>query len=293
MKTLINITGILIGLSLSVMLNSCTETITKEEHSEDITNLMESDEITRDSLEKLYIATIDEIDNNLDVIRNKEGVIILGPNSNVSENISKKDHILNNIRMINSLMEENRQKIAMLEKSLAYYKQDKTELVNSISEVKNRMSLQEQEINDLKNLLAQNDFTINELNRKLNEKTMLTELMIEENSLLEKDLNRVYFAIGTYKELKNRHLVKKEGGILGIGLVKTINKDNPDNSEFSELNKTETTIIELNGKKPKIITKHPLNSYTMNITGNNIAQLTIKDPESFWNFSKHLIVEVK
>lgn len=294
MKATNKITSVIIGLSVIAILNtSCTETITQEEHRAEIANVIESDETTRDSLEKLYIATLDEIDHNLDIIRDKEGYIIMGPKSNSSENISKRDQILNNISMINSLIEDNRQKIAKLEKSLASYKKGKKELLHSIDQAKERMTLQEQEINELKTLLAQNEFKINELNKKLDEKTMLAESLVERNTVLDKDLNRVYFASGTYKELKAKHILMKEGGVLGIGRVKAIDKNNLDKSKFSELSQKETSTIVLNGKKPKLITKHPVNSYTINPTGDEMAQLTIKDPNSFWSYSKYLVVEVK
>lgn len=292
MKAPKTITGIFLTVSTLLVLNSCTETITQEEHRAEIANLIESDENTRDSLEKVYIATLDEIDKNLDAIHSKEGVIILGPKNN-SENISKKEHILTNITMINSLLEENKQKLEKLEKSLASYKRGKKEMLKSIEQAKERMALQEQEINELKTLLAQNEFKINELNQKLDAKTVQANALTAQNTLLDKDLNRVYFASGTYKELRDKHILMKEGGVLGVGRVRTLDKNNLDKTKFAELSQKETTAIVLNGKKPKLITKHPINSYTISPSGDEMAQLTIKDPGSFWSYSKYLVVEVK
>lgn len=289
MKTL-KINSLILGLTSLLFLNSCTETVTKEEHQTQIANLIESDENKRDSLEKFYIATLDEIDNNLDAIRGKEGVIVLGPVSDAQ--LSKREQILNHINSINGLMADNKKKLAKLEKSLASYKHGKKELLNSINQAKERMALQEQEINDLKNLLAQNEFKINELNQKVTETNTLAESLVEQNTKLDKDLNRVYFASGTYDELKSKHILTKEGGILGIGRVKTLD-GNLDKTKFNELSQKETTTIVLKGKKPKLITKHPVNSYTVNPTDTDVAQLTITDPNSFWSYSKYLVVEVQ
>lgn len=297
MKTTSKISQFLLILSTIVLLGSCAETITQEEHRAEIANLIESDANTRDSLEKMYITTLDDIDNNLDVIRDKEGLIIMGPKSNNDLGMSKRDQILNNISMINTLLEDNKNKIATLEKSLASYKRGKKELLNSISKAKERMFQQEQDIASLKALLAENDFKIADLSKKLDEKTMLAESLTSENStlkeqntVLDKDVNRVYFASGTYKELKKNNIIAKQGGVLGLGRVKTLNTT-LDKSKFSELSQKENTTIALSGKKPKLITKHPINSYTVNVTGDEMAQLTIKDPTSFWSYSKYLVVE--
>lgn len=298
MKTTSKIRNFLLILSTIILLGSCAETITQEEHRAEIANLIENDANTRDSLEKMYIATLDDIDNNLDAIRDKEGLIIMGPKSNNDLGMSKRDQILNNISMINTLLEDNKAKLDKLEKSLASYKQGKKELLKSISQAKERMLLQEQDIASLKALLAENDFKIAELSKKLDEKTMLSETLTsenttlkEQNTVLDKEVNRVYFASGTYKELKKNNIVAKEGGVLGLGRVKTLEK-NLDKSKFSELSQKENTTIALSGKKPKLISRHPINSYTVNITGDDMAQLTIKDPNSFWSYSKYLVVEV-
>lgn len=296
MKT-IKIAASLLGLSALLLLNSCAETITQEEHRAEIASIVEADENERDSLEKSYIATLDEIDNNLDAIRGKEGAILLGKKTS-DDNLSKRDQIIGNISAINTLLDENREKLAKMEKSLASYKSGKKELLKSINQAKERMALQEQEISDLKRLLQENDFKIAELSRKLDEQTALAQNMTaqntaltEQNITLDKEVNRVYFVSGTYKELKSSNILVKEGGVLGIGRVKALNK-NLDKSKFSELSQRDNTTLVLKGKKPKIITRHPINSYTVSATGDDMAQLTIKDPNSFWSTSKYLVVEV-
>lgn len=289
------ITGILLGLSALTMLNSCEKTIPVTQHDTEVAILnsqISSDERMRDSLEGIYIATLDEIDNNLDKIRDKEGIIIMGPKTNSDLKSSKKERIVNNISMINTLLEENKSKLAKLERSLSAYKKGKVELVRSINLAKERQQLLEDEIEELKAVLAQNEFKISDLNKQLDEKNSQLATLSEKNTNMDKDLNRVYFTEGTYKELKGKKIIVKEGGVLGVGRVETL-QQNLDKSKFTELNQKETTSIVLNGKKPKLITKHPANSYSVSTTENDLAQLTIKDPESFWSYSKYLVVEVK
>src|SRR4051812_20901979 len=64
--------------------------------------------MARDSLENELVETMDEINRNLDVIKEKQGMISLEGNS---EDISKKTEILHNISIINDLIDANRRKI--------------------------------------------------------------------------------------------------------------------------------------------------------------------------------------
>lgn len=293
MKTTQKIRNLFLGIVLLVGFASCTETVTKEEHQAEVATLVETNETKQDSIERMYITTLDEIDNNLDAIREKEGLIVMGPKSNNDLGITKREQILNNISMINTLLADNKAKMSKLESSLSSYKKGKKELLNSINQSKERIAAQEQQIAELKTLLAENDYKIGELNKKIDEQSLVVETVKAENTQLDKDLNRVYFASGTYKELYSKRILTKEGGVLGIGKTKALNKD-LDKSSFAEMSKKESTTIALSGDKPKVITKHPINSYTVTVDEtSNMAQLTIKDPDSFWSVSKYLVVETQ
>jgi chromosome segregation ATPase len=242
------ITNLFLGVTLLASLTSCTETVTMEDYRAGIENTIEADKTTRDSLEKIYIATLDEIDNNLDKIRNKEGIIIMSPKQNSDIGISKKEKIVNNISIINTLLEDNKNKLTKLEKSLSAYKKGKKELLQSINQAKERMALLEGEIQELKTVLAQNEFKISDLNKQLDEKNSQLASLTEKNTILDKDINRVYFTEGTYKQLKGNNIIIKEGGIFGIGRVKIL-RQNLDKSKFKELSQKETTSIVLNGNQ--------------------------------------------
>ncbi|MDP2387743.1 MAG: hypothetical protein Q8M29_15325 [Bacteroidota bacterium] len=289
-KLRINIVGIaLLGL---LFLSSCEDYVNLNEHEKQMAEMQELEEYKQDSIESLYIATLDEIDKNLDAIRDREGVLMLVPASNADVGVDKKEQIINNISMINTLLEENKEKLKKLESSLAYYKKGKKELLSSIEQSKARIQAQENDIQNLKNLLQENNYKISELNKQLDDKTQLAEVLNDKSNKLNKDLNRVYFASGTYKELKQNKIVEKTGGILGLGRVKKLSKE-VDRAKFVELDKTESTVLMVNGKHPKLITNHPVDSYTVTESENDMAQLVIKDPENFWSNSKYLVIEVK
>lgn len=272
-------------------LSSCEETVTKEKHDNSMMELISMEGLKRDSLERMYIATLDEIDGNLDAVRDQYGLLILGPKTNSDLGISKKDQIINNISMINGLLADNKTKIEKLEKSLTKYKSGKTELIKSIEAAKERVLQQEKQIEEIKSLLAEKDFKIGELNQTVNYKNSEIESLVASNKKQEELINKTYFAYGTYKQLKEKQIVKKEGGVLGIKKMKVLN-ENLNKEQFVEMDKTKTTTIPMVGKNPTIISRHPVGTYTIETTGEEVATLTIKDPENFWKVSKYLVVEV-
>lgn len=291
MKKQFKIVAIFASALIILNFSACTETFTRVEHEESIASLLNMEQIKRDSLERVYIATLDEIDGNLDAIREKHGLLILGPNSNGDFVEPKKDQIINNITMINGLLEDNKNKIAKLEKSLDKYREGKKELVRSIELAKEKTLIQEKRILDLKQLLTERDFKIEELSfTVLNQNNQINDLS-NANKVQETKLNKTYFACGTYKQLKAKKIIKKEGGLLGIRKVKVLN-ENFDKEEFTEIDKSKTTSISMSGKDPKLITNHPEGTYEMERGSNDITMLTIKDPENFWRISKYLVVEL-
>lgn len=291
MKTTGKIINGILGVTFILGLTSCEEKISKIEYEKSLSQIAFNNQIKNDSLERVYITTLDEIDENLDAIRDKHGELILGPNTNFDVGITKKQQILNNVTMINGLIEKNKTKIKSLEKSLAQYKMGKKELVESINIAKQKVYEQEKEMQELKMLLAEKDFKIEDLNKTIFAKDETIHQLADRNKEQENKLNKTYFTYGTYAQLKQKNIVQKSGGLLGIKRVKTLNK-NLDKNEFSEIDMLKNTAIPMCGKNPKFITNHPDGTYTLEKKSDALALLTINDPENFWKVSKYLVVEV-
>ncbi|HEY1038214.1 MAG TPA: hypothetical protein VGF30_02365 [Bacteroidia bacterium] len=294
MKT-IKLNILAIGVTMLMGFASCTNhdrEMQLEQEKQKIIQAYNNDQKSRDSIENLYIATLDEIDKNLDMIRTREGIIVLGAKTAADKGIYKKDQIVGGISAINTLLAENKEKLAKLEKSLAFYKNGKKELLKSIEQAKERIVVQEAEIDELKKLLADQQYQIAELNQKLDAKTMEATDLTTQNASLHKEMKKVYFASGTYKKLKEDNILVKEGGVLGLGKVKKLNAP-VDKNKFAVLDQNENTVLPISGKHPKLITNHPFGSYTLTESSNEMAQLVINDPESFWSSSKYLVVEVR
>ncbi|KAK6021373.1 hypothetical protein OSTOST_12953, partial [Ostertagia ostertagi] len=175
---------------------------------------------SKDSIENEMVKTMDEINKNLDLIRDKQGMVA---NTNAAESMTKKEEILHNISLINALLEDNKFKIEQLNKQSKKLGKENSAMKKIAKQTKERIEKQEQEIAMLKEQLAQAEFKIADLNNKLDESQLANEvlssekaLLTETNSKLDKDLNKAYFTYGTYKELKEKNIVEKKGGFLGV-----------------------------------------------------------------------------
>lgn len=297
MKANIRILSIVLGCIFILSTISCQQktnsTVEQDKVlSEAISDAIKSIQFQNDSLKQAYVAALSEIDANLDRIRDEQGYIVLGPNSNSDVGSSTKEQILNNITMISKLLKENKDKIESLEKSLAKYKIGKENIVAQLTEAKEKVKTLEDQIMEIKNLLSEKDFSIAQLNEALdNQNKAIMDLSLK-NEEQEKQLNTIYYACGTFKELKDKKIIEKEGGILGIRSTKVV-CDNLDKSEFAEMDKFKFTEIPVSGKKLKIITKHPESTYSLERQDDNITKISINDPENFWKVSKYLVVEVR
>ncbi len=112
-----------------------------------------------------------------------------------------------------------------------------------------------------------------------------------EISAMRNEINTVYYAIGTMKELKSNGIITKEGGFIGIGRTANVKQDF-NVSYFTEANLTQLKAIPLNAKFAKLLTSHPSDSYK--ISGNKkVDSLYINNASSFWSESKYLVIIVK
>ena len=267
------------------------------EHNK-LINLMEAqktsltDKVTaRDSVISEWITTFDEIERNIAMIKEKEKVITVN-SSNAEISKDKKLQVLDDIKYINTLLEQNKKKIASLDAQLKKSGGTMKVLQNKISELEASMKQNENEISELKTSLVNKKFEVEQLN---------TQMIVMQDTIAKKDekistqtyeMNKAFYTCGTYKELKAKGLLTKEGGFIGLGKTESLTGNFPDTS-FVQIDITKTKSISVNSKGAKLISEHPAGSYEF-ISGKDkkIKSIEIKDPTLFWKISKYAVVEI-
>ena len=109
---------------------------------------------------------------------------------------------------------------------------------------------------------------------------------------LGNELSAAWYTIGTRKELEERGVLLRKGGVLGVGSTAVLNT-NENNERFSQVDIRNTDRIPLTGEKLAHVIEHPTESYEVVKEQDQLAYLRIKDPETFWRLSHLLVAEVR
>ena len=253
----------------------------------------------RDALINEWILTFDQIEQNLNIIKEKEQIITMR-SSDVEFSADKKQQILDDIKFINTLLDENKMKIASLNNQLQKSGGTIKGMQNKLNDLEAAIKHREQEIIVLKTALEAKDFEIIDLNSRMTDLQIIVAQQDEritdqkkEIATQAEELNTAFLVYGTFKDLKEMGLISKEGGILKLGKKGTL-AENFDESYFTPIKITETRAIPVHSKNVKLITKHPAESYELfrDEATNQIAYIEIKDPDEFWKISKYAVVEI-
>jgi hypothetical protein len=261
-------------------------------------NLMETQKTSltdkvnaRDSVINEWITTFDDIEKNIAMIKEKEKLITVN-SSNAEISNDKRLLVLEDIKAINTLLEQNKKKIAFLNAQLNKSGGTIKVLQTKISELEASMKQNENEISELKTSLVEKKFEVEQLN---------TQVTVMQDTIARKDekintqtyeLNRAFYICGTFKELKANGLLTKEGGFIGLGKTKSLTGNFSDNS-FVQIDLTVTKSIPVNSKSAKLISEHPAGSYEyVRDNDKKIISIEITDPILFWKISKYAVVEI-
>ncbi len=289
-------TGI-ISFILLVGLGILFYTRYNRDHNEQL-SLMENQKVTfteqltaRDSMINDWLSTFDQIEKNLSAIKQKENILSMKSTSTEFSK-DKKNQILEDIKAINTLIDENKKKIANLSAQLKKSGNTITGLQTRITDLETSMTQYESQVSELKTVLAGKDVEITQLNTNV---TALRDTLTMKSETISNQIskmNEAFLVSGTYKDLKEKGLLSKEGGFLGLGRKENLIQDFPDGI-FEKIDVTQTKTIAVNSKNAKLITEHPSGSYELVREGeNNIAYIEIKNPDEFWRISKYAVVEI-
>lgn len=233
-----------------------------------------------------YMKSMNEIYDNLAVIKEKENLITTNFNMSQGEiSETMKDKIIADIEAINNLLQENKQKMASLNSKLKKSNLKVVELEKLIANLTAQLNDKDAEIAGLQNQLASANEQLKVLFEEYNNR-------IEEIGEQTDKLNTAYYCYGTSKELREQGVVTKEGGFIGIGKTEKLSKDF-NSKYFTQIDISLVQQIDLKAAKAKLITNHPSDSYSIEGEDGKADILKITNPEKFWSASKYLVIVVE
>lgn len=236
----------------------------------------------KDSVLNETIMLFNEIEQNLAMINLKEDEIRFRSNDIELEEDGKQ-WIIQEIQNINYLREENAKKVDELNVALKNKSLQIEEFQKMITQLMDKIQVQEEEIEMLRVELADLDREYVELLEAYQEQTEITAETLAE-------LNRAFYAYGTEKELEANGVIERKGNFLGLN-KKAYLKDNFNDEYFTKIDITREKSIQVTGEKIRLLTDHPSSAYDLVSNGQNHV-IKINDPKSFWKVSKYLVVIV-
>lgn len=241
--------------------------------------------------------TINEIENALEAVRAQENIIMM---ENQEGNTNKA---VSEINAIQQTLQENRTKIANLEKQLVEQGSKSKALNQTVSRLKKQLEEKEAFIVSLRDELQQSreqiaslNEQVSDLNENINDLSSSLDVMSVQNAAQQATienqdamLNTVWVCIATQQVLVEKGILSK-GGLFQASAIST---QGFDQTQFVQGNKREMEVIPLNTKKYKIMTNHPESSYEIEDTEEGYKVLRITDKNAFWSMSNYLVVSIK
>jgi predicted nuclease with TOPRIM domain len=237
----------------------------------------------QDSSIQSFIKGFNEIQDNLDIIKEKEK-IVTAASKDAETRKTKQEQIVEDIQSIYDIMNKNKQRLSAMRTKLNKSNKKNEELEKFITRLTAEIESKDGQIADLKTQLEQLNVAMTNLNTNYQEVTQESEIKTEK-------LNTAFYAFGTSKELIKNGVLTKEGGFIGLGKIQKM-KEDFNKTYFTKVDVSTTNSIILGAKKAKLITTHPAGSYKFEGTDGKAEKLTIINAEDFWSVSKYLVVVI-
>jgi len=266
-----------------------------EEQQQKISQLEQENEMLRlETIEKEsnlneFFATMGQIRSNLNEIKVRQNLI--SEETRDSENLGQdvKSQIEDDLKVISKLMDDNRARIASLNRQL---RQSNVK----IEEFEKLVASLTAEVSERNNEIAMLRDDMNRLNISNDQLATSIEKLEEENAgilaLVEQktdQLNAGWFVFGTRRELRDQQIINRTGGLLGIGKTTVVNSD-ASKDNFTRIDITRVDKFTIPGKKANLLSLHPNGSYKVEFENEDSATIVIEDREKFWSNTRYLVV---
>lgn len=238
-----------------------------------------------------FMQVFNDIEENLAQVRMKEKLIV--KNSTASENGDRVEAVKSDIRAIDDLMQKNRENLKNLSSKLKSAKGENSELHRMIDNLQVMIKDKDREIMELVGQLDDLNIEVQDLYSSISDLKLENLEQSRKIDQQQDEMNTAWYIIGSEKELKEKDVVVKKGGILGIGRVKKL-KQGFDEDQFTKIDIREKTVFPIDGKKVTLVTTHPADSYLMRKSedGKRYTSFEITRPEEFWKHSDYMVLAV-
>jgi uncharacterized protein (DUF3084 family) len=243
----------------------------------------------KDSVINGYMQDISEIQTSIESLTAQEEMLNREGANNTEITQDAKTRIMGDIEGIRQMIDANKKKLAELQSRVRKSNVKVAELEKMIGSLNTQLALRDSSINSLnENIFALNG-KITTMEGEI--QTIQADNAMKAQEITDKTtkLHTAYYTVGDYKTLRDKKVLAKQGGFLGLGKAKTMVPDF-NREAFTQIDFTSTKTIQLNSKTAKLLSTHPSDSYNLRSENKKVTAIEITDPEKFWQASKYLVV---
>lgn len=234
---------------------------------------------------------LDAVNVSMDSVINMEGGIL---RTSSESPLSQKDQIKKNIESYKLILQQQRERLDVLEKKLKDSNAYAGKMQKTIAALKKQLEEKDQAIATLSSELEQRNYDIAALKENVEQLNIEVADLVEDSraksdSIDKQDaqLNEAYVFIGSKKELKEAGLA--QGGTLFKKLK--FDASNVDKRLFQKIDIRNTTKFNIPDDDAEVLTQMPADSYKIRKTGDDSSELVITDPAQFWSVTRVLVVK--
>lgn len=271
------------------MLSSCVESSKKYQalQKENESLMAQNASIQKDF--ETTMGIINEVENNLQAIRDAEGMITMQQEGN------QRDQVVAELLQLKEQMAVNHARLDSLNDALAKQNKNNANLRAQIKKLQAQIAEKEEMIANLQAQIAEKDGQISNLNTQvsnLNNDLNNANNQIENlnNNLTNQtnELNAVYYIGGKMKDLKAKGIILSKTKVL---------KGEVPTQEFTRGDMRELNTITFPTKRAVVLSNHAAEAYNLvsgvDADGNKITTLEITNPDLFWKVTRYLVVLTK
>lgn len=240
------------------------------------------------AMSDMYYADINEIFESLQEIKRKQGIITKSSSGGGEISADKKTLIQEDIMLIDQMMAENKEKLEALRSKVKKGDKKMAELEKMIANMQQLIDEKDQEIASLKAQLESLNIELENLSASYDKLALENASNKETIAKQTEELNTVYYAIGTFKELVDNKVLDKGGAFAvkaGAKLSSDVNINYFTKADLRTLNE-----IKIGAKKVTLKSSHPQDSYKLETVNGKVEKLIITDAQKFWKNSRYCVI---
>lgn len=283
----------------AIVLSSCVENSSKYKQLQAQLDSLQGTHGTQKNMLDEVFATLNEVEEGLVEIRQKENIITAETNKDgldVPE--SQRVRLMEDVIAVKEAINRYKEKIEQLKKDSNLKSVEFKKKLNSLQK---ELEQKSRTIESLQGLLKEKDLIISQKEQTIDSlehhasdlKEDITVLTGEKEELKDKVASQdralfaAYYIVGSKEDLIEAGVISK-GGLFKSAKVSY----EAEKTSFIKIDYREISTINTNSQKAKVLSNHRKGTYSIEEVDGE-AIINISDPEGFWEQTKYLVIQTQ